>query len=150
MAGLGAHLQHLVFQDQVGSLQPITSNSVHLKLSGNSFPSLLLKLVLVFKDLDLCTPLERSSFEIVSCIYFIVYKVFVSLAVVDSPPVETTSSPAENADSAEVERNGACGDINLQIHPYERLKVMSRDPVKGIDVAKREVLLFCTPLERLR
>lgn len=54
---------------------------------------------------------------------------------------ETTSSPAENAGSAEAERNGACGDINLQIYPYERLKVMSSDPAKGIDVAKREAYL---------
>lgn len=50
--------------------------------------------------------------------------------------------PTENSGSAQADGNGAASNISLLIYPYERLKVVSSDPVTGIDVTKREVLLF--------
>ncbi|KAM6572464.1 hypothetical protein CsatA_016544 [Cannabis sativa] len=54
-------------------------------------------------------------------------------------PTEDTRSSIENsysqANGTEAENN-----INLIIYPCERLKVVSSDPVPGIDVTKREVL----------
>ncbi|KAL5580762.1 hypothetical protein UlMin_013204 [Ulmus minor] len=61
-----------------------------------------------------------------------------STASAGSPTLET-SSASGNAGSNQAD--GTEGDINLLMYPYERLKVFSSDPVKGINVTKREAYL---------
>ena len=55
-----------------------------------------------------------------------------------------TRSPTESAGFAQPDGYEAeiGNGINLLIYPYERLKIISSDPIPGIDVTKREVLLF--------
>lgn len=53
--------------------------------------------------------------------------------------------PAENVslslDAENDDYDDDDDDANLLIYPYERLKVASNEPVSGIDVTKREVIL---------
>uniref|UniRef100_A0A803PVE4 HP domain-containing protein n=1 Tax=Cannabis sativa TaxID=3483 RepID=A0A803PVE4_CANSA len=55
-------------------------------------------------------------------------------------PTEDTRSSIENSYS-QANETEAENNINLIIYPYERLKVVSSDPVPGIDVTKREAYL---------
>ena len=50
------------------------------------------------------------------------------------------SAPSRNAVIPQFNQSG--DGVNLLIYPYDRLKVVSSDPVTGIDVTKREVLPF--------
>ncbi|XP_024026712.1 villin-1 [Morus notabilis] len=63
------------------------------------------------------------------------------------PPSVVTRSLTEDAGSTEANGNEAGSEINLQIHPYERLTVVSSDPVKGIDVTKKEAYLSTEEFE---
>uniref|UniRef100_A0A5B7BTK7 Putative villin-1 isoform X1 n=1 Tax=Davidia involucrata TaxID=16924 RepID=A0A5B7BTK7_DAVIN len=53
--------------------------------------------------------------------------------------VEVPSPSSGNAGVLQFDQREA--DVNLLIYPYERLKVVSNDPVTGIDVTKREAYL---------
>ncbi|GAV89081.1 Gelsolin domain-containing protein/VHP domain-containing protein, partial [Cephalotus follicularis] len=54
-------------------------------------------------------------------------------------PSTQQSAPSESANV--IQRNGSEAGVNSLIYPYERLTVLSTDPVKGIDVTKRETYL---------
>lgn len=54
-----------------------------------------------------------------------------------SPATELSSSN-ENTSFTQKDRN--VDGENLLIYPYERLRVVSANPVTGIDLTKREVL----------
>lgn len=53
-------------------------------------------------------------------------------------PRKEVKSPSEN--EGLIQADGSEAGINLLIYPYERLKVVSTDPITDIDVTKREVL----------
>jgi len=55
----------------------------------------------------------------------------------ESPATELSSSN-ESASFTQKDRN--VDGENLPIHPYERLRVVSANPVTGIDLTRREVL----------
>lgn len=59
-----------------------------------------------------------------------------SLVSAGSPAAEPRSL-SQSAGFIQADGSGDC--VNLLIYPYERLSVISSDPVAGIDVTKREV-----------
>lgn len=63
-----------------------------------------------------------------------------SLASAGSPAAEA-KLPATGGTQADGNEPREAG-TNLLIYPYERLKVISKDPVAGIDITKREVPLL--------
>lgn len=73
--------------------------------------------------------------------YFRCFSFDKSLSSAGSPateanlPVNVGGTQANGSESSEA-------GIELLIHPYERLKVVSNDPVAGIDITKREVPLL--------
>lgn len=68
-----------------------------------------------------------------------------SLKSRESPRIDEKSSPSKNGGF--IQADGSEDAINLLIYPYERLKVVSTNPIAGIDVAKREVLLLYSSSE---
>lgn len=52
-------------------------------------------------------------------------------------PAAEQRSPSQNASCVQADGTEEC--VNFFIYPYERLKVMSNDPVADINVTKREV-----------
>ncbi|KAG7949492.1 hypothetical protein I3843_13G065300 [Carya illinoinensis] len=65
-------------------------------------------------------------------------KLFSGSSLHGSPAAEQRS-PSQSASYIQVDGSGDC--VNFLIYPYERLKVMSNDPVAGINVTKREAYL---------
>lgn len=53
-------------------------------------------------------------------------------------PAAEPRSLSQSAGFIQADGSGDC--VNLLIYPYERLSVISSDPVAGIDVTKREVI----------
>ncbi|XP_015873827.3 villin-1 [Ziziphus jujuba] len=68
-----------------------------------------------------------------------------SLKSRESPRIDEKSSPSKNGGF--IQADGSEAAINLLIYPYERLKVVSKDPVTGIDVTKREAYLSVEEFE---
>lgn len=77
-----------------------------------------------------------------------------SLSVADESSVSAGSpavEPRSLSQSVGFIQADGCGDcVNLLIYPYERLCVISSDPVAGIDVTKREVqtVFLLTDIEK--
>ncbi|XP_035550361.1 villin-1-like [Juglans regia] len=65
-------------------------------------------------------------------------KLFSGSSLHGSPEAEQRS-PSQSASYIQVDGSGDC--VNFLIYPYERLKVMSNDPVADINVTKREAYL---------
>jgi hypothetical protein len=69
--------------------------------------------------------------------FFTIFPAEQTIPLSDSPAKELSSSN-ETASFTEKDKN--VNDDSLSIHPYECLRVVSPNPVTGIDLTKREVL----------
>ncbi|XP_059429312.1 villin-4-like [Corylus avellana] len=100
--------------------------------------------------------LHRKISKIISFLCFINYLVFfcpsfynffeLSLSLCADESLVSAASPAAEPRSPSqgvglIQADGSGDCMNLLSYPYERLKVISSDPVAGIDVTKREAYL---------